>query len=111
MIGLAQLVTLGYTVSQATPSYEDGDVVVPGTFRVEGYGMTTYVSEDDLDAIERLLDPELHAERVDVYENPAVPVAPGPTTAQLVGAALEQLPDGPLSKADLAGVIAALAGG
>lgn len=111
MVNVDQLVGLGYSVELATAAYADGDLVVPATYRIEGYGAIAYVRGDDLDRIGALLDPELHAERVDAFENPPVAAAPGPSTAQLVGAALEQLPEGPLSKADLAGVIAALAGG
>lgn len=109
---LSQLVSLGYDVELATPSYTSGDTLVPAAYNVRGYGISVYVSSADDATIESLLDPDAHAARVEAFENPTVDVIEElPTIQSQVAAALQSLPEGPLQKGDLAGVIAALLGG
>lgn len=112
----AAVAALGYSVDVISAAYSDGDVVVPATYRVSGYGVDLYVSAADTATWDSLGDPAAHAARVDQFENgpppPPAPPTPGPTVQENVAAALMDLPDGvPLMKADIAGVITALLGG
>jgi hypothetical protein len=59
---LAQLRDLGYIVNQAMTI---GTLTV---LYVEGFGCSTYVRDDDPEAITALLDADAHAERVAQHE-------------------------------------------
>ena len=58
MTELEQLQEWGYTVGVAQ-EHEDFKV-----YYVEGFGMGTYVADNDADTLAALADPEAHAERV-----------------------------------------------
>ena len=57
MATLQDIETLGYTVGIA---FENNDCTC---YRVEGFGLSTMVRDDDQEAIDSIADPEAHAER------------------------------------------------
>jgi len=106
-----QLRDLGYDVGLSSEAYEDATthVVHDAIYRVRGFGVDLTLSESD--PADSLLDLVAHEERVAQHEaDPPVPEPAGPPQQERVAEALEALPDGPVSKADLAAVIAALRG-
>ena len=60
------LEALGYSVEET----------MPGTLFVEGFGCSSYFPLDDADTLDSMIDPTLHAERVDAYEHPSPPQTP-----------------------------------
>ena len=56
----------GYTVEPVMLEEDEA----PTIFMIDGHGVTTYVKEDDSDAIDSLLDKEAHDERREQASNP-----------------------------------------
>lgn len=90
MATVADLQSLGYEVGLASP----------GILYVAGFGFSSYIQEDDVDAVTALADPELHAERLRQFEGEASLLTADLTSAVMV----PQLP----KTASLADVIARL---
>lgn len=72
MANIESLRDLGYDVNVA---FGEGDPDVPTVYSVSGYGILTYVHDDDSETIDAFLDKEAHAERVRLHEaEPPEPV-------------------------------------
>jgi hypothetical protein len=67
---LDQLVAWGYQVDQ---SQEVDGVPI---WHIAGYGMNTYVRDDDAETLESLANEEAHNDRKEQFENPQGPELP-----------------------------------
>lgn len=57
---IAELKTLGYEAGEAQP----------GVLFVRGHGVASYFPLSDPEGLDSMIDPGLHAERVEAFENP-----------------------------------------
>lgn len=71
----AELEKLGYQVGEA----------LPGVLFVGGYGIESYFDLTDTETMDGMIDPALHAERIEALEDPPLPPAPsGPSLEERV---------------------------
>lgn len=95
------LAVLGYQVAVAVESYEDGFTRVPAVYRVRGFGADVLLRADDLEGFI-----EAHDSRIAGRPGDPVVSEPQPSTIERVVAALDALPDGHVTKADLLSALA-----